>query len=138
MGIPHNQPHPQEYQQAGYSQQQPLLGANSETTLAMLCHLSTFLGYSLLPVAGFVAGPLVVWLTQKDGSPFIDHHGREAINFQLNMMIWSVVAGILCLALIGFVMLPAVLLYSVIMTIIASVKAAAGEPYQYPWIIRFI
>lgn len=134
MGYPNHQNQSYGYSPGQHSQ--PLLSAGSSTTLAMLCHLSTFLGVSLLPVAGFVVGPLIVWLTQKD-DPFIDHHGREAINFQLNMLIWYGVSLVLCLALVGFFMLPAVALYSVVMTIIASVKAASGEHYRYPLILRF-
>lgn len=137
MGYPENHPYHSQPAQ-GYAASKPLLGAGSETTLAMACHLSTFLGVSLLPVIGWLAGPLIVWLTQKDRSALIDHHGREAINFQLSLMIWYFVAGMLCFVFIGFFILPVLFLFQVIMTVIAGIRAAAGEYYRYPLTFRFI
>lgn len=133
MGYPqHGQPY--------YGQkEEPILSSlGKDSTLAMLCHLSTFLGYSLVPIVGFVVGPLVVWMFTKENSPLVDHHGREALNFQINMLFWYLVAGVLCLAFIGFLLLPMVFLYSVIITVIASIKAASGEYYRYPMILRLV
>jgi uncharacterized Tic20 family protein len=27
--------------------------------------------------------PLVIWLAERDRDPFVDEHGKEAVNFQL-------------------------------------------------------
>ena len=62
---------------------------------AVLCHLAAFLGV-VLPL-GSLGGPLVVWLLKRQDDPFIDAHGREAVNFQLSMLIYfglTVIAGI--------------------------------------------
>jgi len=40
--------------------------------------------------------------------------------------------------LIGFVLLPAVVVLDIVLVIIAGVKAANGEFYRYPLTIRFI
>lgn len=48
--------------------------------MAGLCHLSAFAG-AVFPVFGNILGPLVVWLLRRKDSPFIDFHGRQAVNF---------------------------------------------------------
>lgn len=67
--------------------------ANKST--AMLVHLSTF-GQWIIPFFGSFIFPLILWSAFKKESRFIDHHGRQALNFQL-----SIFTYILVLALIG-------------------------------------
>jgi uncharacterized Tic20 family protein len=52
---------------------------NDDKQMAMFCHLGNLLGMIVLP--------LILWLTQKDKSSFIDEHGKEALNFGITMMI---------------------------------------------------
>jgi len=102
----------------------------------MLCHAATFAGYAV--PFGNVIGPLVVWLLKKDTSAFVDEHGKEAINFQLSMTLYIVVAFALMVVLIGFVALPILIVLDLIITIIAIVEASQGNAYHYPWTIRFV
>ena len=69
-----------------------------------MCHLSALAGF-VIPGAGHILGPLIVWLVKRGESAEIDAHGKEALNFQISMLIYNVVAGILCLIVIGFVLL---------------------------------
>ena len=39
---------------------------------------------------GNVIAPLVVWLMKKDQMPFVDDQGKEAINFQISMVIYTI------------------------------------------------
>ena len=71
-------------------------------TWNILCHASALLGV-FLHFPGHLLGPLIVWLAKRDDSPEIDAHGKEALNFQISMLIYNVVAAIFCLVLIGFV-----------------------------------
>ena len=64
--------------------------------------------------------------------------GRESLNFQISMTIYAIVAALSIFAIIGFVLLPAVLITNVILVIVASVKASNGEFYRYPLTIRFL
>ena len=48
-------------------------------TIATICHLASFAGF-LMPF-GNILGPLVVWLIKRHDSPYIDYHGKEALNF---------------------------------------------------------
>lgn len=108
---------------------------------AMFCHLAGFAWLlPIVPVLGCVLGPLIVWLIKKDEYPFVNEQGKEAVNFQITMLIYTVVSALLLLACIGFVLLPAVAIADIVFTIVAAVKANDGFHYRYPFplIIRFI
>jgi uncharacterized Tic20 family protein len=111
--------------------------SNDERLWGMLCHLAGF-GFYVIPVIGGIVGPLVVWAIKKEEYPFVNDQGKEAINFQITVLIAYMVAGASLLLLIGFLLLPLVSLFQIIMTIIAAVKANNGEHYRYPLTIRFL
>lgn len=101
-----------------------------EKMWAMLCHIGAI-------VLGFIA-PLVIWLVKKDESPFIDDQGKESLNFQITMTIAFIAAGMLMFVFIGFLLMPALAIFDLIMVIIAGIKANDGEKYRYPVNIRFV
>ena len=104
---------------------------------AMICHLAALAGL-VVPVVGCIIGPLIVWQIKKEEFPFVDEQGKEAVNFQISMLIYGVVAALLIFACIGTVLLPAVAIFDLIFLLIAAVKANNGEHYRYPLTIRFI
>ena len=110
-------------------------------TWAMLCHIAGLGGF-VLPGIGCVIGPLIVWQIKKDLAPFVDENGKEAMNFQISMLIYGAIAVLLILlvitACIGTVLLPAVAIVDIVFLIIAAIKASNGEAYRYPVTIRFI
>jgi uncharacterized Tic20 family protein len=106
-------------------------------TWSVLCHASALLGL-FFHFFGHLLGPLVVWLIKRDASPEIDANGKESLNFQLSMLIYDIVAGILCLVLIGIPILIALWVLNTVFVIIASVKTSNGEFYRYPFTIRFL
>jgi uncharacterized Tic20 family protein len=103
----------------------------------MACHLSALAGF-VVPAFGHVLGPLVVWLIKRGESAEIDAHGKEALNFQISMLIYNLVAGVLCLLLIGFALLAALHILNVVFVILAAIKASEGQMYRYPLTIRLI
>jgi len=105
-------------------------------TWGMIAHLSTFSGY-IVPF-GNVVGPLVVWLMKKDEMEFVDDQAKEALNFQISILIYIVVSLVLFLVIIGIFLLAAVLIFDLIVTIMAAVKANEGVRYRYPLKITFI
>lgn len=115
---------------------QPAVEAQ-ERTWAALTHAATFTAYVTGGV-GLIVGPLVMWLIKKDQMPFVDVHGKQAVNFNLSMLIYLIVAAISIFAFIGFVLFPALLIFHLVVSIIAAVKASNGEYYSYPLAIRFI
>jgi len=92
-----------------------------------------------LPLIGlsFIA-PLVIWLIKREEDAFVEYHSREALNFQLTLIIYLVVSVLLMLVLIGFILIFVVGIFAFVVMIIAGVKAAGGEFYRYPLNIRFI
>jgi hypothetical protein len=108
-------------------------------TWAMFCHLAglCFL-VPIVPVIGGIIGPLIVWQIKKEEFGFVDDQGKEAVNFQISILIYALVSGLLCFACVGFVLLPAVYIFDLVFMLIAAVKANDGERYRYPLTIRFI
>jgi uncharacterized protein len=106
-------------------------------TWCVACHLSALAGF-LIPALGHIGGPLIVWLVKRGDSAEIDEHGKEALNFQISMLIYNVVAGILCLILIGFALLAILHIANVVFVIIAAVRASEGRMYRYPLTLRLI
>ncbi|MFZ2149132.1 MAG: DUF4870 domain-containing protein [Sedimentisphaerales bacterium] len=104
---------------------------------AMICHLAGLAGL-VVPVVGCVVGPLVVWQIKKEEFTFVNEQGKEAVNFQISMLIYGIVAGLLCFVCVGVVLLPAVAVFDLIFLLIASVKTNNGLHYRYPLTIRFI
>jgi uncharacterized protein len=106
-------------------------------TWCVLCHASALLGF-FIPWAFHIVGPLIVWLAKRQDSPEIDAHGKESMNFQISMLIWNVIAGILCLVLIGIPILILLHILNIIFVIVASIQASEGKLYRYPLAIRLI
>ena len=106
-------------------------------------------------VAGIV-GAGIVYLIKRDDSPFATEHAREAINFNLSMLLYSLAAGALGIVLAGATVLtlgiglivtaPAglLLLFAagaiavmwLVCSVVAAVKAWNGEHYRYPLTLR--
>ena len=104
---------------------------------AMLCHYAAFC-WLLAPLVGNVIGPLIVWQLKKDIDPFVDDQGREALNFQITCSIALMVCGLLAWVLIGFPLMLLISLAALVLTIIAGIKANAGQTYRYPLCWRLI
>ena len=106
-------------------------------TWTSLCHASALLGV-FVPFPGHILPPLVVWLLKRGDSPEIDAHGKEALNFQISMLIYKMIAAVFCIVLIGFLVLPVLWVVNAVFVIIAAIKAGDGELYRYPLTIRFL
>jgi len=96
-----------------------------DRTWAMLAHLSQILG------VGFI-GPLVVWLIYKDKSPFVADQAKEALNFNLCLLLMSLLLIPTCIGpmIIG--------IGAIVYVIIAAMEANKGVWYRYPYIFRMI
>ena len=77
-----------------------MLTEKQSHTWAMLCHLGALAGLVGIP-AGNILGPLIIWLIQKDKHPFVDEQGKEAVNFQISMTIYMIVAAVTIVVGIG-------------------------------------
>lgn len=114
----------------------PISEDKNTRDLAMAMHLLAFSGM-VFPF-GNLLGPLVLWLMKREESVFLDFHGREVLNFQISLVIWYAVSGILAFILVGFVLMAILALMSIIWTIMGALRASSGEYYHYPITIRFL
>ncbi len=108
-------------------------------------------------VAGIV-GAGIIYLLKREDSPFATEHAREAINFNLSMLLYSAVAVAMGIVLVGatvltlgiglIVTVPAGLLLLatiaaiavmwLVCSLVAGFKAWNGEHYRYPLTLRLI
>jgi uncharacterized Tic20 family protein len=64
---------------------------NHHKNLATFIHLSTFSRF-IIPFGNFI-GPIVLWAANKKKSEFIDQHGKQAINFQISILLYAIIIG---------------------------------------------
>lgn len=98
--------------------------------MAMLCHL--------LGLFTSFVGPLILWLIKKDEDSYVNTQGKEALNFQITVILASIASGILSFVCIGFLVAIAVGICDIVFCILASVAASKGENYRYPVSLRLI
>ena len=64
---------------------------NHQKNIATFIHLSTFSRF-VIPMGNFI-GPIVLWIANKDKSEFVDQHGKQAINFQISILLYALIIG---------------------------------------------
>jgi len=104
--------------------------SSNEKNIAVLTHLGGIF-FCVFPA-------LIVWLLKKDDSPYLGRQSREALNFQITMLLAYFVSWILAFILIGFLLMGVLWLANIILSILAAVAASKGEDYQYPFTLRLI
>ena len=108
------------------------VASQEDRTLALLTHLSGI-------ILGFIV-PLVIWLINKDkpDKDFLNDQAKEALNFQITILIGYVISTILTAILIGALLMLVVWVANLILCILAGVKANEGVAYRYPFALRLI
>lgn len=86
---------------------------------------------------GFIAA-LVVFVLYKDRGPFVRHHVANALNIQLNGLLWAVIGFVLIFVLVGFAVLAAIPVVMVVLHVFGAMAASRGEFSNPPLTIRFI
>ena len=115
----------------------PSAPTENERTWGMLAHLSALAGL-VLPMIGIVLGPLAVWLARRDQSAFVTAHAKEALNFNITVLLGAVVCMLLMLVFIGILLGTALFIAWLVLTLIAAIKASEGVSYHYPFALRFV
>ncbi|MFT3795597.1 DUF4870 domain-containing protein [Flavobacterium sp.] len=83
---------------------------NTKNTAALI-HLSTLSQY-LVPFGNYIL-PVVIWSSTKDKSPYIDAQGKQAINFQLSLFLYTLVLGLIAFPILFFTVFKNVTLSSI-------------------------
>lgn len=115
---------------------------SDERTWAMLGHLSALSAF--ITGIGCVLGPLLVWLIKRDTLPFAGEQAKEALNFNISVIIAAAALWLFTIITLGIGLLitvPACFALFVawlVLTIIAAVKANSGEHYRYPFTLRLV
>lgn len=114
-----------------------------ERQWALFAHLSALTSIVTSGV-GNIVGPLVIWLIKKDTMPFVSDQAKEALNFNITVLIAGLALGLLTAITFGIgivVTLPIGIILAVawlVLTIIATIKANEGVAYRYPFTLRLI
>jgi uncharacterized protein len=109
----------------------------NERTWGMLAHLSALTGV-VVWLLGCILGPLAVWIARRDQSAFVAEHAREALNFNITIVLAALVCMLLMLVFVGFILGTALFVVWLVFTLIAAIKASEGEPYRYPFSLRLV
>tara|TARA_Y100000815_G_scaffold178432_1_gene162542 strand:+ start:30408 stop:30800 length:393 start_codon:yes stop_codon:yes gene_type:complete len=109
----------------------------TDRSLLVITHLSQLL-YYITGFGGLVV-PLILWLTQKDKVEDMDEHGKSIVNFQISLILFTIVSipAILLVGL-GILMLIFLGIIGFVVPIINAVRANNGESPTYFMTIRFI
>ena len=104
--------------------------SSEERNLAVLAHLGGI-------VTSFGL-PLVIWLSRRRESRFVEDQAREALNFQLTMLpIYFVCSGLFAFCIgVSFFMLAFVV--NGALGISAAMGAKEGRLHRYPFSLRLI
>jgi len=118
-------------------------GDGTSRAWATGAHLSALAGGFLGGIPAFV-GPLVVWLARKDTDPYAAAHGRNALNFNLSVLVYAVALVVLTLFTFGLglvITIPLGMLLAggwLVLSIVGTLRALANETYHYPFTIPFV
>jgi uncharacterized protein len=112
----------------------PVLNApvnTSDKALVILSHLSALIGVGLIL-------PFVVWLVKRHEPDTVAAHAAEALNFHLSLLIYTICLIPLCFIVIGIPLLIVMAIASIVLAIIAAIRASDGGFYRYPLTIRMV
>ena len=106
--------------------------SSDDRNVAMLTHLSGFILNVIVP--------LIVWLIHKDRADkaYLVKEAKEALNFQITVLIGYVVCWVLTFILIGALLTPLLWLLNLVFCIIAAVKVSSDGTYRYPFALRLV
>ena len=119
-------PSPPPYEPTG-----PVVNTDDKN-IAMLTHLSGII-FSIIV-------PLIVWLVHKDRADktYLVTEAKEALNFQITVLIGYVICWVLAFVIIGAFLTPLLWLFNLVFCIIAAVKTSSNGSYRYPFALRLI
>ncbi len=112
-----------------YAPPQPMSPAD-EKLWATLTHVGGIIFHWL--------APLIAYLVLKDRGPFVRWHTRQALNFQLTLLLAYVAGAVLSLVFIGIFVIAAAFILNIVFGIMAALAANRGEFYRYPVAIEFV
>jgi uncharacterized protein len=123
-------PPPPGYVPPPYAYADPPLSPSDERLWAMLAHLSIFV-LSLI-------GPIIIIVAFGKRSAFVNDQAKEALNFHISVLLAELASFLLIFVVVGFVLLPVVIIGSMVLGVVAALQAHEGRPYRYPVTLRIV
>lgn len=119
------------------------MGAREEKTWSVLAHLSSFLNIFTIFLGPVAA--LVVWLVYRDRSPKVAFNALQSATYQGAWLAilgvgWAL-TGLLTLVLIGFLLIPAMALLTLVPfahAAYAAYRVSKDGEYRYPIVADLI
>lgn len=112
------------------------MSRSQERTWSIVVHAAAFAGVAV--PFGSILGPLIVWIIKKPVSAEVDRQGKAAINFQISMLIYVIVAAVLIRLAIGWVLLIALGIFWLVMVLVATIRVANGREPGYLLSMSFL
>ncbi|MDL2143536.1 DUF4870 domain-containing protein [Flavobacterium tructae] len=72
-----------------------IMETSSEKNTATFTHLSTLSQY-IIPFGNYIF-PILIWTSYKDKSEFVNHHGKQTLNFQLSLLLYTLVLALIAI-----------------------------------------
>ncbi|MCD0466667.1 DUF4870 domain-containing protein [Flavobacterium sp. ENC] len=72
-----------------------IMETTSEKNTATFTHLSTLSQY-IIPFGNYIF-PILIWTSYKDKSEFVNHHGKQTLNFQLSLLLYTLVLALIAI-----------------------------------------
>ncbi|KAF2330192.1 DUF4870 domain-containing protein [Flavobacterium daemonense] len=80
-----------------------IMETTSERNTATFTHLSTLSQY-IIPFGNYIF-PIIIWSSYKDKSEFVNHHGKQTLNFQLSLLLYTLVLALIAIPIFVSVIL---------------------------------
>jgi uncharacterized Tic20 family protein len=80
-----------------------IMETTSEKNTATFTHLSTLSQY-IIPFGNYIF-PILIWTSYKDKSEFVNHHGKQALNFQLSLLLYTLILALIAIPIFIIVFL---------------------------------
>ena len=114
------------------------MSSDEQRTWAIAAHVIAGAAMILsVGTLGFVAA-FVIYLVHKDRGAFVRQYAANAVNIQLNALMWAILGFLLAIVLVGFLVLAIVPIWATVLHVMAAIKASQGEAHWSPLTIRFV
>lgn len=72
-----------------------IMETTSDKNTATFTHLSTLSQY-IIPFGNYIF-PILIWTSYKDKSEFVNHHGKQTLNFQLSILLYTLILALIAI-----------------------------------------
>lgn len=79
------------------------MNTSNEKSTAALLHLSTLSQY-IIPFGNYIF-PIIIWSSKKNESKFIDYNGKQVLNFQLSLLLYTLILLLITVPIVIFTVL---------------------------------